>query len=723
MISIDHPIHDARDDALGRTEPANSFVRYALALDATEGAVVGVFGPWGSGKTSFINLARQEFKRRGFRVLDFNPWLFSGSEQLVERFFAELSDELKLADLVEVGKALDDYGKALGGALNLAIGTIGIVVSVSTAVTGLATLIADLSTAIISGIVVAGIAVLLLEALGKTLRRRQSGIPGLRKKVEEALRKRNKPIFIVLDDVDRLSVAEIRDVFKLVRLTASFPNLVYIVACDRLQVAKALSELGVSGHDYLEKIIQLPFDLPAAPNELLEKQLEAAIGNIVDGTENPGPLDRQAWEAVAVELVRPLIRNMRDVRRYAASTQKTLAHLDGQVALADVLGLEAVRIFLPGVFSLLPATVNALTVTSVGHENMRHIRTQSQTRTGISTEPELRFKEQVAELIKSGNNHDVVVRALIVHLFPVGRRYMPSVGAHPHVGSEDSPYDDEWAVKRLQERRVVHEHVLRVYLEHTAGSNILALHDAEHALELMADDTALEDFLRSMVPDRFVAVLDHLRTFADRFRPEHVESGSAILLNLLDGMPRQPGGSLRDAPQMLVGLVIDALLGTLKEPAAIEAGVRRILTAIRSLSSKVLLIDRIRRSKQDAQPLVSSAATREFGRLLSDEIRSASVDDLVQERDILRVLVFAKGLADSGAPFDVPDSPRLTLVLLRFYDINTLSTLYGDKATLKARFEDLNASFEDLKPWIKEKGISLDEAKQVLDQTSGELNK
>ena len=94
----------------------------------------------------------------------------------------------------------------------------------------------------------------------------------------------------------RLSVSEIHDVFKLARLTASFPNLVYIVACDRLQVEKALSEERISGHHYLEKIIQLPFNLSEAPTELIEKQLGAAIGTVIRDTENPGPFDEQAWD-------------------------------------------------------------------------------------------------------------------------------------------------------------------------------------------------------------------------------------------------------------------------------------------------------------------------------------------------------------------------------------------------------------------------------------------
>lgn len=95
-IPGDNPIRDPKDDVLGRNDVAESFVRHVLKLNVSEGAVVGVFGPWGSGKTSFINLAKAKFKERGNPVFDFNPWMFSGTEQLVQRFFTELSSEFNI---------------------------------------------------------------------------------------------------------------------------------------------------------------------------------------------------------------------------------------------------------------------------------------------------------------------------------------------------------------------------------------------------------------------------------------------------------------------------------------------------------------------------------------------------------------------------------------------------------------------------------------------------
>ena len=95
-LPADNPIRSSDHDLLGRTEPARAFARQLLSLDASEGLVVAVLGPWGSGKTSFVNLARDELGTRA-DVLDFNPWMFSGAEQLVQSFFVEIAAQLQVA--------------------------------------------------------------------------------------------------------------------------------------------------------------------------------------------------------------------------------------------------------------------------------------------------------------------------------------------------------------------------------------------------------------------------------------------------------------------------------------------------------------------------------------------------------------------------------------------------------------------------------------------------
>src|SRR5436190_1928866 len=94
----DSPITKAEQDELGRLGLARQIVEQIRRTPCDEGFVIGLLGPWGSGKTSILNLVRAQLAQAASEdviVVPFNPWLFSGAEQLVTRFFAELAAALK----------------------------------------------------------------------------------------------------------------------------------------------------------------------------------------------------------------------------------------------------------------------------------------------------------------------------------------------------------------------------------------------------------------------------------------------------------------------------------------------------------------------------------------------------------------------------------------------------------------------------------------------------
>ena len=745
----DNPIAEHRDDVFERAGVADDFARKVLELDASQGAAVGVFGSWGSGKTSFINLARRTFKCNGGRVLDFNPWLFSGAEELVEHFFAELSVELKLHDLKAVGKALEDYGDAFYG-LSGKVGIVELMVATGVGVLGAMASGGALSAlsgkiGIVEAVVAAMVGLLVLsatiKAVGKGLQRRQGGISRRRKKVASTLQKHGKPIIVVLDDVDRLSAHEIREVFKLVRLTASFPNLIYIVSCDRLRVEQALGEQGLPGRDYLEKIIQWSFNLPEVPGHLLARWLFETIESALASVEAPGPFGEDVWGEVYRGILRPLIRNMRDVRRFGMAIRGTVGGLEGQVAQADVLALEAIRVFLPDVFRLLPGAIDGLTVTTRPLEREPD-RMMPQDVDDSSSAFNERRKAQVSGLIEAAKKdreweatrtEKEVVEAMIHCLFPAGARLLQMGN-----GDSEESHANEDAAEHLAERRVAHEHVLRLYLERVTSPDLLAFHDAERALARMIDHNGLNEFIRSLEPVRWQDVVSNLCDLSDQFRPEHVEPGIIVLLNLWPDMPERQSGSsiLGNDTRGIVRTATYLLLRRLEDTAAVGSVVRRILPEVTSLSSKVELVLLVGHREDSGHKLVSETVASEFETMLRNEIRAASAGDLAKEREPSRVLVFAKHYGGSSEePFDIDDSPKLTFALLRSvrWEATAASSvsltitllpalgpealvdLYGGKEALETRINDLKARFESLKPWIETRRIPLDEAEQLLD--------
>lgn len=651
----DNPIREQKDDALGRFNMAKSFAHQVLTLDITSGVVVGVLGPWGSGKTSFVNLARDEFTRADVPILDFNPWMFSGAEQLVESFFVELSAQLKvLPGLAGVGKGLEDYGEAFSG-----VGWVPLVGPWIERASGAA------------------------KILGKLLKNRKEGTATHRVAVDKALATLKKPIVVVLDDIDRLSTSEIRDVFKLVRLTASFPNIVYILAFDRERVEGALAEQGVPGRAYLEKILQVAVDLPVISPQILNHQILIAIDDALADIQNPGRFDDQIWPDVFIEIIQPLIRNMRDVRRYAAAIHVTVKALNGQIALGDVLALEAVRVFLPDVFRRLYGTFDGLT-------KIPGVRGDS---------PQI--KAQIEALFVASEMHRDVVKAMIERLFPIAQRY-----------TSNMHYGGEWKGQWLRERRVAHEDILKLYLERVVGDGLQAFTDAEQAWACMADYDAFDQHLRSLDPMRQQDVIASLENFEDQFAPEHVVAATIVLLNLAPELPQRQRGMFELDTRSVVSRVTYRLLRSLNDPDTVEAAVCEILPQLKTLSSKMVLIHQVGHREGMGHKLVSETAAKRFEQALRDEVISAPVDSFITEPELLRILLYAKKTVPSEPPLVIDECPELTLALLRSARSETLSQgmgsrvirrspqlawnilidLYGDEATLRERVDALRAT-------------------------------
>jgi hypothetical protein len=379
---------------------------------------------------------------------------------------------------------------------------------------------------------------------------------------------------------------------------------------------------------------------------------------------------------------------MRDVRRYAAAIYGTVRALDGQVALADVLALEAIRVFLPDVFHRMHGALDALTNTSdsfASHSGSAHL------------------KSQIDGMIEAaGKERGGIVRSLIERLFPA---------AQQHIGG--SHYGAEWKGRWLRERRVAHNGVLRLHLEHVVGEDLQAFTHAEKAWALMTDREALESYLGSLKPEQAQQIISSLEAFEDQFRPEHVVPGSAALLNLLPMLPEQRRGMFEPDARLTVGRVVYRLVRALKDPKLIESAVRDILLQVPSLSSQLEPIEDVGYREGAGHKLVSEAAAKALEKDWRAAVRLASPEQLASERSLLRVLLVAKREAEPDEPaFTIPAIPAVTYAMLRSARGETLSQsvasravrrsprlawdalveLYGDEATLRQRIGELKAS-------------------------------
>jgi len=217
-ISPDSPVIDPGKDLLGHAPFAKALATGISKMSPAEGLVIALHGPWGSGKTTILNFIehylQQESEATRPIIIKFAPWWFSGQHDLTQRFFDQLAGHLKEDDRVS-RETLDRLSEFMEAISDLPID------------------IPILSELLRSG--------------GKILRAlteaRQKDLTKLKERLEDGLKKLGRKIIVVIDDIDRLTTDEIRQMFGVVKAVANFPNTIYLLAFDRDVAVKALEPL------------------------------------------------------------------------------------------------------------------------------------------------------------------------------------------------------------------------------------------------------------------------------------------------------------------------------------------------------------------------------------------------------------------------------------------------------------------------------------------------
>jgi predicted KAP-like P-loop ATPase len=102
MFDSGAPITAASEDLLGR-RPFAAALAHAILAQREHSITMGLYGGWGSGKTSIINMALQFLKEQSWAipsehrpiVVRFEPWHFSGQDQLISQFFNAIAVGLR----------------------------------------------------------------------------------------------------------------------------------------------------------------------------------------------------------------------------------------------------------------------------------------------------------------------------------------------------------------------------------------------------------------------------------------------------------------------------------------------------------------------------------------------------------------------------------------------------------------------------------------------------
>lgn len=176
-----------------------------------------------------------------------------------------------------------------------------------------------------------------------------------------------KRIFIIIDDIDRLDINAMKLLFRLIRLNANFENTTYLLAFDRNLVEDVLEcEQPGHGKEYLDKIIQVPINVPSPDEGIITDILIGGLDTLVRKWGEEG-FDRKHWEEVYSEgRFRKYFKNIRSVVRYVNGLEITYPLVSSEVDMVDFMGLNLIRTFAPLSYEMIRKNKDILTMGETG---------------------------------------------------------------------------------------------------------------------------------------------------------------------------------------------------------------------------------------------------------------------------------------------------------------------------------------------------------------------
>jgi len=343
-LLVDEPINSPEQDKLNRIQFAEHLADVLFEHEGSKCLVVAINGEWGCGKSSILNLiegylAKKRNDDSDIVILRFNPWNASDVEQLTAMFFREL--KMSIIGVDKNQKVKENIGKLLD--IFSGILTVGQLSPVGNQYFPMASALTEKASGALKGIP----------------KKTQEEI---KRELDQMLKTYAKRIFIIIDDIDRLDIDAMTLLFRLIRLNANFENTTYLLAFDRNLVEHVLGhEQAGHGKEYLDKIVQVPINVPSPDEGLITVILSGELDKLVRKWGEK-EFDRKHWEELYREGgFRKYFRNIRDVVRYVNGLEITYPLVSLEVEMVDFMGLNLIRTFAPVSYEIVRKNKEMLT--------------------------------------------------------------------------------------------------------------------------------------------------------------------------------------------------------------------------------------------------------------------------------------------------------------------------------------------------------------------------
>lgn len=504
MFKPDQPIQSHKEDILGRKTFAQSLGNAILNYKEKDSIVIGLFGAWGSGKTSIINMALEHInsvyddKTDGTKsiIMKFNPWNYSDQNQLISQFFKQLSVILKRADYAsnakKAGEKLETYAKFFEPfALIPKVGPVATIIS---------KVVKNIGGA--------------AKSWGSL---KSSDLDSIRTELNNLLAEQSHKIVVIIDDIDRLNNTEIRQVFQLIKSLGDFPNTIYLLAFDKNVVINALQKVQEgSGSEYLEKIVQVPFDIPLISKQEVEDLLFNQLTELIKDVPKR-KWDQTYWEHFFYYSgLRYFFDNIRDVIRYINLLRFSFSIIKDEVNVVDFFVLTAIQVFMPEVYDGIKDNKDIFSgVHDSNYEKGKAVIEQA--------------KKRCDEIISRTNElHQEKLKEILTNLFPKLESIYGSLGYH--YGSRR-----DWR----SDGRVCSPDIFDIFFQLSVPKSEISQKEIEAILSLAGNPNAFAEALLKLNEDgRIVRFLERLEDYTQKdISEENIEPVITVLMDIGDLFP------------------------------------------------------------------------------------------------------------------------------------------------------------------------------------------
>lgn len=298
---LDRPIENPNDDILDYKTIAEDLVKKINAIDSEKSCSIGLVAHWGMGKTSFLNILEQTLPQNNYITLMFNPRHSYTTTNIQKDFFDLLYSALSKYD-IRFTSSFRNYLKSINVLVDKSLVSKMFHVH---------------------------------EIWDKEVQKEN---------VNDAIKRINKRIVVIIDDFDRLVRDEIIEIFKLIDGNASFTNIIFISAYDKAYTNNIVDNQSFKQQtSFSDKFFTIEIPLPFRPYSKIYDYLLEQLVNLTDASEE----QKNEYDKVLtdnIEILECYLPTLRDVKRFLNLFIRPYIDVQDEVVFRDYFLLNLIKL-------------------------------------------------------------------------------------------------------------------------------------------------------------------------------------------------------------------------------------------------------------------------------------------------------------------------------------------------------------------------------------------